>query len=488
MHLATIDWIIIASYLAFMVVLGVSLARRGGGFTEFFLAGRSLTTPLLIATLVSSYYGIDVVLGSSQLAFTDGVVTWFGYARPGYVMLLLAAFIVAKRLRQEKFVTLPDVMSRYYGAKTSYSGAVVSFIYSVPGPSLYGFGIIGEVFFGWPPYMSILVFGGIALTYTLAGGFMAVALTDAVQFVVMCVTLAIAVPYALNMIGGFDVMFDSLGPEYFAPMGDLSPWLIIIYASTSLVVFVEPSFYQRIFAARSYKAIRNAFLIGIVLWGAFDWVITILGMVAKTATLQGAIDPGISADQSLFGLVFAVLPAGLLGLFLAGVLAAQMSTMDSYCLVAGGNLSYDFYKPAIRPAATDQEMVSATRVGIVIAWIVGAAMALVFQQMLGLWVFQASFLISGVLVPIMIGLYVPAWRVPLAGLLSCTLGLAAVIILNIVIVFGGTYVESAETYVLTTTFAGVDIDIRQEYIMFFTLPVSVVGFFLGLIVSKAKSS
>ena len=62
-----------------MVAIGFWFSKRHGDFEDFFLAGRSLTTPLLITTLISTYYGLDVLFGDSQLAFTDGVVAWFGY-------------------------------------------------------------------------------------------------------------------------------------------------------------------------------------------------------------------------------------------------------------------------------------------------------------------------------------------------------------------------------------------------------------------------
>ena len=131
----------------------------------------------------------------------------------------------------------------------------------------------------------------------------------------------------------------------------LSIWLIIIYASTGLAILVEPTFYQRIFAAKSYKNVRNALVIGIFIWGSYDWIITILAMAAKTGTLinimgEPIIDPGVAPDAALLTVMVAALPAGALGLFMAGVLSTEMSTLDSYCLVAGGNVAYDIYKPA----------------------------------------------------------------------------------------------------------------------------------------------
>jgi SSS family solute:Na+ symporter len=130
-------------------------------------------------------------------------------------------------------------------------------------------------------------------------------------------------------------------------MGGLSGWLLFVYAATNLVLLVEPAIYQRIFAARSFASVRNALLVGLVLWGAYDWVVRVLGMVAKTAAVQGAIDPTVSADHSLLLIMISVLPAGLVGFFVAGVLATEMSTLDSYCRVAGGNVSYDLYQPLV---------------------------------------------------------------------------------------------------------------------------------------------
>jgi len=482
--IATIDYIIIAIYLMGMIGVGVWFAKKHTDFDDFFLAGRSLTTPLLITTLISTYYGIDVLFGDSQLGFTNGVVAWFGYARPTYAFFLIAAFFLAQRLKEEDFKSLPDILDKYYGKKTRYVGAITSFIYSLPALSLYGFGMLGDVILGWEPIMGMLVLGGIALVYTLTGGFWAVVLTDSIQFLFMCVVLALAVPFAMNFIGGFDKMIDMLEPSYFDTMGDLSIWLIIIYASTGLAILVEPTFYQRIFAAKSYKNVRNALIIGIFIWGSYDWIITIIAMAAKTGVLQGILPTDLAPDAALLTVMVAALPAGALGLFMAGVLSTEMSTLDSYCLVAGGNVAYDIYRPAIKPDATDEELIKKTRYGILLSWILGLAMAVSFDQMLGLWVFMASILISSVMVPILLGLFIPRFRKALAGFLSAGLGLASTVILNIYIMMTGTFDVMEETYIIQWF----GIDFLQEFIMYITVPISLLGFFIGLILDKGDRS
>ncbi len=483
-EVATIDYIIISLYLLGMVGVGLWFAKKHSDFEDFFLAGRSLTTPLLITTLISTYYGIDVLFGDSQLGFTNGVVAWFAYARPTYAFFLIAAFLLAHRLREENFKSLPDILDKYYGKKTRYVGAVTSFIYSLPALSLYGFGMLGDVILGWEPIMGMLVLGGIALIYTITGGFWAVALTDSVQFVLMCVILAMAFPFAMNLIGGFDSMIKVLEPSYFDTLGDMSIWLIIIYASTGLSILVEPTFYQRIFAAKSYKNVRNALVIGIFIWGSYDWIITILAMAAKVAVIQGTLPVDVAPDAALLTIMVAALPAGALGLFLAGVLATEMSTLDSYCLVAGGNVAYDIYKPAFKPSATDQELIKTTRQGILLSWVLGFAMAISFDQMLGLWVFMASILISSVLAPILLGMYVPKFRKPLAGFLSAGLGLVSTVILNIYIMTNGVFDLDEETYIIHWF----GIDFLQEFVMYITVPISLIGFFVGLIFDKGDRS
>jgi len=482
--LAPIDWAIVSAYLLGMVALGIVFARRAGGFDDFFLAGRVLTAPILVATLISSYYGIDVLFGSSQLAFEEGVVAWFGYARPAYFFFLVAAFLVARRVREYDFRSLPDILDRFYGRGTGTTGAIASFLYSLPTLSLYGFGVLGTVLLDWPPALSMLVFGGAALVYTLTGGFRAVVVTDSIQFVVMCLVLALAVPYALDLIGGFDAMFEALEPHYFDSLGGLSMWLIAVYAATNFVILVEPAFYQRIFAARSGVSVRNALLVGIVLWGAYDWVVTILGMAARTAVAQGALGSDVAADHALATIMIDVLPAGALGFFVAGILATEMSTLDSYCLVAGGNVSYDLYRPHFRPDASDEELVRFTRVGILFSWVVGFAVALSFQQMLGLWVFMSSIMISAVLIPVMFGLYVPRWRRPRAGFLSSTTGLAAVVLANATIVLAGSYSEEQETFILALDVLGRPLEIWQEHSMLLSVPCSLIAFFVGLALDR----
>src|SRR5690606_13052628 len=145
-------------------------------------------------------------------------------------------------------------------------------------------------------------------------------------------------------------------------------------------------FYQRIFAARSMRSVIWALLIGIVLWAAFDWIVTVQGMAAAAS--------GIEAEPryALLTITLEALPIGLKGVFVAGVLATAMSTIDSYLLIAGGNLAYDLYRPLRRPDMSDREALALTRWGTVVAAGTSVILALYFQTIVSAWIFISSLL------------------------------------------------------------------------------------------------
>lgn len=139
MSVHPVDVAIVVAYLIAMVVVGYLVAGRIKGFADFFVAGRALTTPILICSLVSSYYGLDALFGDSGDASRDGAVVWFTYGRPYSLALLVAAVVLAERLTRLDVLSIPELLALHYGRPAQIAGAVASFLYSLPilaaGPS-----------------------------------------------------------------------------------------------------------------------------------------------------------------------------------------------------------------------------------------------------------------------------------------------------------------------------------------------------------------
>lgn len=458
-----------------MLAVGYVVAGRIKGFADFFVAGRALTTPLLISSLVSSYYGLDALLGDSGDASREGAVVWFTYGRPYTLALLLTALILARRVRAGQFLSVPDVLAHHYGRPAQVAGAIASYVYALPILSIMGLAAVGQVLFGVPMWLGAVLGASVSVAYTVMGGAWADVLTDTVQFVVMCLSLAIAVPFALSAVGGFAGIQERMGAEFLEPLGTAPPLYTTAYALTALSALVEPLLYQRVFAARAPGTVTRALLWSVLMFAAYDWATTAAGMAGGALMASGVLPPDLPRDQVLLRVVTLYLPVGLSGFFLGGVLATAMSTVDSYLLIAGGNLVYDLYRPLVNPRADDRTLIRYTRASMVVSAAVCIVIGLYFQRIKEAWNFMATVLSATLLVPMLAALLLPGRRRPLAGTLSAWGGLLAVAAFFVVMDLWGVPHEELETRALSVG----GLELLREYALFFALPVSALGYLAG---------
>jgi SSS family solute:Na+ symporter len=484
----TLDYTIVAVYLVGMLALGAVISTRIHGFRDYFLAGGALTTPLLICTLVSSYYGIDVTFGTSESGFYYGVVAWFWYSLPYYVFIALAALVVAPRLaRYGEAMTLSDVLEQHYGRPTRIVGAAACFVYSAPVLAMGGLTTL-TTFLGFSPTWGLVVTIGVCAIYTSMGGMWADVLSDTVQFVLMCVSLAIAIPYAIEWVGGWEFVerlpvHEATGQAiYMQHHGGLSPWMLAAWALTGVTVLIEPAFYQRVFAAQDKRCVQRALLVGIFLWAAYDWGVTLIGIIARSAVEQGLLAQDLEGKAALLTLCAEVLPTGLRGLMIGGIIAAAMSNVDSYSLLASGNLVYDIYRPLVEPNASDRRLLVLTKIGVFAVMIAAAAMSLMFVRLRDAWQFMASVMAAVLLVPMMGALFAHPRRA--AGMAGAVAGFAGLAAFYGLLMTQGAYDAEQETYVWRV--AGVEV--WQDYAVLCTVPVSLAGYALGNVFGRRDAS
>ena len=475
-----IDLSIVGLYLGGILLLGWAVSRRITTFRQWFVAGGSMTTPLLVATLVSTYYGLDVLFGGSEVGYVEGVVGWFYYLRPYYLAIILAALLVARRLKRHDFLSLPDVAAHYYGPGTQAVVAVASFLYALPLLAIMGIGVLLDVVLGLPFVWGVVLGAAVSAVYTLMGGLVADALTDTVQFTLMCVTLGVAAILALDGIGGMAALERALPASYFDPTGSYPVWVLVVFGLSALSVLVEPAFYQRIFAAVSYRAVLAALAIGVVLWAAFDWVVTVLGMAAAAGGLE------TEPRYALLTLVIGVLPIGLTGLFVSGVIATAMSTIDSYLLIAGGNLAYDLYRPLSGRTIPDAEQLRLTRWMVLVSAAISVIFALVFRSMVSAWIFMSTMLVAAALVPVLAALYIRRPPTARAGLWSSAGGLATATTFFLLVNLFGSTSDEWGTVIWPVRIGPLEVELWQEYALLFALPVSALLFALGEITGRRR--
>jgi SSS family solute:Na+ symporter len=484
--LTSLDWAVILAYMVGMLAVGAFVAQRVGSFNDFYLAGGRMTTPVLVCTLVATYYGLDVTFGSSETAFLEGMAAFFAYSAPFYVAYLATALLVAPRLKRLPVASLPEALGHFYGRPARLAGALASFVYSAPILSVAGMGIIGQAWLGWDPWLASAIGAGLALAYTVMGGLLADALTDTVQFTVMCVSVAIAAVFALARVGDPATLGTILGSEALAPLGTLSMWELAVFAGVALTPLVEPAFYQRTFAAVSSRQVVRALLLGVVLWIAYDWLIVYLGLTGRGMVAQGDLPAGLDESAVVLHVMAALLPPGLLGLFAAGCLASAMSTIDSYTLIAAGNLVYDGWQTVARRPLDDRHLLTATRVLSAVTLIAAFALAQLFDRLRDAWIFMSTVLLSTALVPMLAALAARRRPPALAGQLAAVAGLGSSLLLFVAFhVFGQSIPEEA-TFVLWFPVPGLGWhDVSREAAVLIALPISAAAFCAGIAIDRA---
>jgi len=425
MEITLIDVAIISLYFILLAIVAYFAKKKIRGLTDYFLAGRRLTLPIFIATLVSTWYG--GILGVGQYSYFSGLGNWLTQGIFYYIMALLFALFLAHKIRKSNLFTIPDQLEKFYDKKSRFLGSIFNFILVTPAPYILSLGVIFMFLFGVPKWIGIVIVLAILIAYTLYSGFYGVIYTDFLQFIFMMVGVALVVPFAIAKYGGFEFLTANLPETHLHITGGLTTQMILVWGFIAFWTFVDPGFYQRCYAAKDSKIPRKGILISIGFWILFDICTTFTGMYAFAANKAGHISIEILENglpQPEVYMIFAnsVLPPVIMGVFLIGIIATLMSTIDSFTLLGAMNISHDIYKNTFKPDATDKQVMKVTKIGIVITASFGATLALFFSGIISMWYTIGTVCISTLIVPVLGGFFIKTKKPPISGVLSMIAG------------------------------------------------------------------
>ncbi len=379
--------VLLAAYAATLLLLS---RQRADERSDYLLAGRRLTLPAFVATLVTTWYG--GILGVGEYAWRYGISTWVVFGVPYYVAAVLFAFVLAPRLRRTGAISIPDLLRDGYGRRAALAGAWAVFVMTVPAAYMLMLAVLLSRVAGWPLGISIVAAGAFSVVYVGMSGFAAVVRTDALQFVLMYGGFLILLPVALAHTGGLGGLWSALPASHRAWDGGLGWQAIVVWYLIALQTMVEPAFYQRVFAARSPAVARRGVLVSVLCWMVFDFLTTFTGLAARML-LPNLKDP-VSAYPALAARLLPALPYAL---FMIGLFATVMSTLDSYLFLAAATIGHDLRPNAKDPAAERR----LTRWGLVISALVAGAAALAFGSVVRIWHDVGSVVTSALLLPVL---------------------------------------------------------------------------------------
>ncbi|PNX50841.1 MAG: hypothetical protein BV456_05340 [Thermoplasmata archaeon M8B2D] len=335
----------------------------------------------------------------------------------------LSVFCVflANRIRRSNLYTIPDQLERFYDKKSRFLGAIFNFIMVTPAPYVFSMGLIFSIIFGWELWVGILLGTIVIVFYTIRGGFYADIYTDFIQFFLMMIGVAMIIPLAVQTYGGFDFLTANLPEAHLTLTGGWSTQMILVWGFLAFWTLADPGFYQRCYATKDDKMPKKGILISVGFWLLFDICTTFTGMYAAAASNAGLLAVE-SATTSYVSIANALLPPALMGLFLTGLIATVMSTVDSFTFLGAMNISHDLYKNIFKKEATDKQVMNMTKIGIVITIGFAVALSLFFDSIVTMWYTIGTIGISALIVPILVGFFYKGKKSSLASILSMIAG------------------------------------------------------------------
>ena len=320
-----------------MVLYGQSLRKKGGGvMLDYMLMGRRLSLPLFVATLGASWYG--GIFGVNEITFNYGIYNFITQGVFWYAAYIIFALFLVDKVKRYQSVTIPDLAGKMFGPKSAKTAAVFTFFNILPISYVLSLGIFLNLIFALPIVWGMIIGTVFVSLYCAWGGFRAVVFSDVAQFAVMCLAVLIVAIYSFSSFGGIDFLAAHLPAGHFSLTGGNGWFNTLIWGAIALATLVDPAFYQRCFAALDAKTARRGILICTFIWFCFDLCTTAGALYAR------ALLPEAQPSHAYFLYAVQLLPSGLRGFFIAGILAVILSTLDSFLFIASNTVVYDLFK------------------------------------------------------------------------------------------------------------------------------------------------
>jgi solute:Na+ symporter, SSS family len=414
MVLSTTDWGIITAFFIVSLVIGIFAAKKAGkNYAEFFLSGRNMPWWLLGVSMVATTFSCDTPNLVTDIVRQNGVAgnwAWWAFLLTG----MLTVFIYAKLWRRSGVLTdLEFYEIRYSGRMAAflrgfraiYLGVFFNII--VMASVSLALIKIGAVMLNWSPVRTLLVAMTITMVYSTLGGLRGILLTDFFQFVISMIGAVGAAFILINMpeIGGMSglVTHENVLPKLnllpdFTNHEELITLLILPLAVQWWSVWypgAEPGgggyIAQRMLSARSEKgALKATMFFNAAHYALRPWPWIVVGLasliifpdIASMREKFPGVDPGIVQHDFAYPAMLSFLPGGMLGLVVAALIAAFMSTISTHLNWGSSYIVNDFYKRFLNPAASDRKLVLAGRVATVVLMIVTMLLALLLSNAL----------------------------------------------------------------------------------------------------------
>jgi SSS family solute:Na+ symporter len=395
-----VDYLIVGIYFAFVLGIGIMARRAVSSSLDFFLSGRSLPAWVTGLAFISANLGAVEIIGMSANGAQFGIPTahyfWIG-AVPAMLFLgvVMMPFYYGSKVR-----SVPEFMRRRFGTGAHLVNALSFAIAQllIAGINLYLLANIIEIILGWELWISLIVAAAVVLTYTTLGGLSAAIYNEVLQFFVIVAALAPLTIIGLNKLGGYGGLKDRIaatagGSEQLSSWpgtnltGIESPFWSVVGLIFGLGFVLSFGYWttnfvevQRAMASNSISAGQRAPIIGAFPKMFIPFIVIFPGMIAgvlvtQVAEAKASGDPDFDYNNSLLYLIRDLLPNGMLGLAIAGLLAAFMAGMAANISAFNTVFSYDLWQTYVVKDRPDGYYLAVGRIATVAATVIAIGTA-----------------------------------------------------------------------------------------------------------------
>ncbi len=411
-YLRPLDFVVVGVYLVLMIGLGYYYSfagRQRGDDEELFLAGRKLRWPSIGLTMWGTNVGPSMLIASCGVGYTTGIVagnfSWYAFP-----FIFLLATVFAPFYRVTKVSTLPEFMGKRFGPSTRFMLACYSLatiLLSWLGLTLYAGGLLLAQIMAWPLWLAVVALVVLSAFFAVAGGLEAIAKTNVFQMGLLLAVSAGLVAVGLYEAGGVQPLIDAVPGDRWDLLLPLDnpdyPWLAIALGYPVLGIWfwcTDQSMVQSVLGAQTLK--QGQLGTNFTAWlKVLDVPLFILPGIICLLLFPNLEDE----NEAYMTMVTQLLPTGLVGLVVAVLIAALVSTIDSALNSLGTVFTMDIYRKRFAPGASQQELNRIGRIVMLIGAVLSIFVALACDAVSDFDLFSLFQAILGYLAPPMAAVF-----------------------------------------------------------------------------------
>ena len=381
--MGSIDITVILIFTLLVFVCGLSFAKSGKNMKSFFAAGGALPWWMSGLSLFMSFFSAGTFVVWGSIAYSSG---WVAITIQTTMCIagVLIGFFIAPKWQKTKALTAAEFITDRLGYSTQKIYTYLFLLISIftTGAFLYPVAKIVEVSTGFPISTSIIVLGILILIYTAVGGLWAVIVTDVLQFVVLTAAVLIVVPLSLDKVGGIDNFISQAPDNFFELVNEEYTWGFMVAFGLYNLFFIAGNwaYVQRYTSVATPKDAKKVGWLfgGLYLVSPLIWMLPPMIYRVLNPELGGLADEG-----AYLLMCKEVLPVGMLGLMLGGMIFATSSSVNTTLNISAGVLANDVYKH-FRPNSDGDKLVKVGRTATILLGILTIIIALLVPYMGGI--------------------------------------------------------------------------------------------------------